>query len=166
MNGDNDRKLLLRRFRSVGAIVIVGAVIGGLHCSSGVIDPAQPPPQQCATLADPFATITASGRVDSNDGGGTSGLVYITLEPRNTAGFTLDAVRVTAGGAVVEWFSQGFWWQIEIAADPSTPPDANGFRQLLFEVDIACGATATTLHFGAQLPPSPFAGEMFGVGPV
>jgi hypothetical protein len=157
----NDRaRLLLERFRALGTTA--GAAILSLHCTYGTVDPLPPPPTQCSTLPDPFAALTATGQYDRLYDGGAPAYVFITISHYNTTGFTVSAVRVTAGGTLVYVDNSSSFSLIDIATDPSAAPDG-GARELLFEVDIACGGPTTTLHFRGLLPAAPYANQPFTV---
>jgi hypothetical protein len=167
-------RLLLERFRSLGTTA--GAAILSFHCTYGTVDPLPPPPTQCSTLPDPFAMFQAHGFYNFSPGAPT--YVIIELTHQNTNGFTLSAVRVTAGGTFdsieTENPSGADWYLIQIALDPAPgPSDAGatdgsaapadaGTGVLLFEVDVSCGGDAVTLYYRAQLPP-PASGVSFTV---
>src|SRR6266567_760387 len=89
---------MLDRFR--GLKTAAGAAVLAAHCGYGVVDPLPPPPGQCTNRPDPFTTLNAFGSVVFAADGGLPSYV-ITLNSYQVIGFHVDAVRVTAGGTLI-----------------------------------------------------------------
>jgi hypothetical protein len=149
-------RLLLERFRGLGATA--GAAIFSLQCSSGygVVDPMPPPAQQCGTKADPLAEIHGGAFLHVGDSGTTdSGApalpsvdLYVSAFGKIAyTGFRIDAVRVTGGtlvSTIPDLEGTVFVIRIAPAAAPST---------MFVEVDLGCGAIAGTKRYRISYRP-------------
>jgi len=133
--------------RLSGLKTSAGAALLAVHCGYGVVDPLPPPPAQCASQAQPFANLRATGAAAAADGGGWNAVIQLTNY--SAVGYQVTAVRVTMGGTFL-WVEDrsrsgtggSTDFQISIRPDGSDAP-------IEFEVDLGCDGAAATRHFRA-----------------
>lgn len=152
-SGQGPRERVAVRARAMldrlsGLKTAAGAALLAAHCGGyGVVNPLPPPPMQCTSNSEPFASLSISGIAVPADGGGSEAVVL--LSSYSMVGYELDAVRVTAGGTLV-----GIEDRSQSGAGGGTNflitirPDGSG-AAIDFEVDLGCAGATATKHYRA-----------------
>jgi len=135
--------------RLSGFKTAAGAALLAAHCGGyGVVDPLPPPPIQCTSNSDPFASFSVHGIAVPGDGGGS--YADILLSNYSAVGYQVGAVRVTSGGALVsvdDMSQAGAGGATNIMI--TIRPDGSG-DSIDFEVDLGCGGATATKHYRAS----------------
>jgi len=159
-------RLLLARFRDLK--ITASAAMLSLECTGnvggkyGVVDPIPPPAQQCGTITDPIAQISAIAYIDVaraprppfDSGPPPPPPVVLKLsggQSTSYIGYRLDAVRVSGGTAIDVQDDKANGSGFSVAIVPETATSV-----ILVDLDFGCGAVTGTKHYRIlyRLPPA------------